>query len=296
MKLPTISLVTPSYNQGEYIEETIVSVLSQDFPEIEYMVVDGGSTDGTVDILRKYESDLAWWVSERDRGQSHAINKGLRRSTGEILGYLNSDDTLTEGTLWKVAEAFREHPRDDLIVSWAGEVHGAREERILPPADPRLTTWLRTTYCLLQPSTFWSRALYERAGGFREDLHFCFDKEFFLKCIFDLGTYEARRDWVAARFRVHDASKTSRLQDLNRHENEMLWEEFRNRPPYDRRLRKEQRQEQARVAIGDALDQGAGPAARKLARLALRSPDQVVTRMYAGAWRRVLQKWVGRDG
>src|SRR5262249_529742 len=105
-ELPSITIVTPSYNQVAYIEETIESVLSQGYPRLEYIIIDGGSTDGSVEIIRKYEKHLAYWVSEKDKGQSDAINKGFRRATGEIFNWLCSDDTLEPGALVRVGEAF----------------------------------------------------------------------------------------------------------------------------------------------------------------------------------------------
>src|ERR1051326_2842776 len=115
MTLPRITVITPSFNQAEFLAQTITSVLGQKYPNIEYMVIDGGSTDGSVDIIRRYEKDLAYWVSEKDRGQTHAINKGLRRATGEIIAYLNSDDYYLPSAFDRVAAHFRAHPDVDLI-------------------------------------------------------------------------------------------------------------------------------------------------------------------------------------
>src|SRR3990172_5374162 len=105
-QLPRISLVTPSFNQAAYLEETIASVLAQGYANLDFIVIDGGSNDGSVDIIRRHERWLSYWVSEPDRGQSHAINKGWRHSTGELWTWLNSDDVLTPGTLAAVAAAF----------------------------------------------------------------------------------------------------------------------------------------------------------------------------------------------
>ena len=106
--LPRISIVTPSFNQGQFIEKTICSVLDQNYPNLEYVVIDGGSTDETVEIIKKYAKHLTYWVSEPDRGQSHAINKGLAHCTGDVFNFLNSDDYLEPGALFHVAEAWNE--------------------------------------------------------------------------------------------------------------------------------------------------------------------------------------------
>jgi glycosyltransferase involved in cell wall biosynthesis len=107
---PKISIVTPSFNQGRFIEKTILSVIEQDYPNLEYIIIDGGSTDESVEVIKKYDQHLAYWVSEPDRGQSHAINKGFERATGEIFGWLNSDDWYHPGALKAVAEAFAANP------------------------------------------------------------------------------------------------------------------------------------------------------------------------------------------
>ena len=126
MKLPLVSVVTPSYNQGQFIEETILSVLKQDYPRIEYMVIDGGSNDGSVDIIKKYENSLAYWVSEVDNGQSHAINKGWSKCNGEIIAWINSDDTyVIPNAISEVVKGFQQNPEWAMLYgdSWYIDEH-----------------------------------------------------------------------------------------------------------------------------------------------------------------------------
>src|ERR1051325_4216859 len=105
-QLPLITIITPSYNQGQFIEETILSIINQDYPRLEFIIIDGGSTDNTVDIIKKYADRITYWVSEKDKGQSNAINKGLHKATGDIINWINSDDQLMPGALTAVAKHF----------------------------------------------------------------------------------------------------------------------------------------------------------------------------------------------
>jgi glycosyltransferase involved in cell wall biosynthesis len=213
---PRISVVTPSFNQGAYIEETIRSVLDQGYPNLEYIVMDGGSTDGTVDILRRYEKQLAW-ISEKDGGQSDALNKGFRKAGGEILAYINSDDTYEPGALLKVGSFFAEHPQADWLTGRCRIMDPqGREIRRLITAYKNF--WLLfSSYKLLlaidyisQPATFWRREVIQRVGPFDEELHLTMDYDYSLRVG---GRYKL---WVLnaplASFRVHPASKSASIR------------------------------------------------------------------------------------
>lgn len=178
-----ISIVTPSYQQGEFIEETIRSILLQGYPNLEYIIIDGGSTDASVEIIQKYQPFLTDWVSERDRGQSHAINKGWKRATGDILHFLNSDDLLLPRTLAIVAQTFSQ---DDTIQVVSGvcpvKDEDLKEElRSKPPRDFDLAYFLLDREGPGQPATFITREVYEKTGGMDERLHYTMDREYWMR-------------------------------------------------------------------------------------------------------------------
>lgn len=188
--LPKISIITPSFNQAEFLEETIRSVLLQGYPNLEYCVIDGGSTDGSVEILQKYDKFLSYWVSERDRGQTDAINKGLARVTGEIVAYLNSDDYYLPGTFARVAAASQSNPEADLFhgrcryVDRVGNKTGeqfARIDRFAEIIDLWGVWWQRRQF--VQPEVFWTRRIAEQVGALREDLYFVMDYEYWCRIL-----------------------------------------------------------------------------------------------------------------
>lgn len=180
---PKISVVTPSYNQGQFIEETIRSVLLQGYPNLEYIVMDGGSTDGSVKIIKKYEPWLSYWVSEPDRGQSHAINKGINRAAGEILFWLNSDDLCLPGAFFKAAESFSQYPNQKLVIGQAQIINQYGE--VIGELRSQFTTWeeLATNprNSIRQISTFFSRDLFEELGFLDETLHIAMDTELLVR-------------------------------------------------------------------------------------------------------------------
>jgi len=183
MKLPKISVAIPSFNQGQYIEDTITSILDQGYPDVELFVFDGGSTDSTVEVLKKYERHLAFWVSEKDKGQTDAINKGLRRATGQIVAYLNSDDFFLPNALNFVAQAYLAHPEAGLYTGNGIIVDGRKEKprQYMREIGYTYESLLRGSCYLLQPSTFINRKAWEKVGEFDEKLRFAMDLDYWLR-------------------------------------------------------------------------------------------------------------------
>jgi glycosyltransferase involved in cell wall biosynthesis len=218
---PRISIITPSFNQGNFLEQTIQSVLSQNYPDLEYIVVDGGSTDGSVDIIKKYENKLAYCVSEKDKGQSEAINKGFRRASGEIIAWLNSDDCYLPGTLERVADFFSSHPAVDLVygdlllMDSSGKTLGIRK---VVPYNYTLALYGLST--VPQPSAFFRRRALDAVGLLDEELHYQMDTEFFLR-FGKKGLNIKHLPTPLAVFRLHAQSKTvseyhDKVQQANR--------------------------------------------------------------------------------
>jgi glycosyltransferase involved in cell wall biosynthesis len=206
MTLPLVSIVTPSYNQGRFLRRTIDSVLSQDYPHIEYFVRDGGSTDESVDILQSFGNRIDW-RSESDNGQSDAINQGLRRSNGDILAYLNSDDILLPGAIQTVVTRFRENPDCDLL--YGNAYHIDEGERTLGeyPTAPFNFERLLQDCCICQPAAFWRRRTADRVGLFDDSLHYAMDYEYWMRIDRAGGVLKHIPDFLACS-RVHAQTKT----------------------------------------------------------------------------------------
>jgi glycosyltransferase involved in cell wall biosynthesis len=210
MVWPRISIVTPSYNQGRFVGETIRSIVDQGYPNLEYVVIDGGSTDNSVDIIRKYAKHLDYWVSETDRGQSHAINKGIARCSGDIFNWINSDDLLMPGALHAVAEAWMKKP--GAIVS--GGIELFRDSGVFRSEKARGLTlrnfvrfWEAQDFWWHQPCTFVPMGDVKEMGGMREDLTYCMDYHMMVQLL-QRGVEVSYVDRVLARFRYHADSKT----------------------------------------------------------------------------------------
>jgi glycosyltransferase involved in cell wall biosynthesis len=206
---PRITVVTPSFNQARYLERTIKSVLDQGYPNLEYMIVDGGSTDGSVDIIRKYESQLSWWVSEKDRGQAHAINKGLQRATGEWLAWQNSDDIYYAQTFNHLVSIVKKNPQADLITADVNLINEFdvpfRELRYPKPSYSGLVA---EGMVLTNQAAFWRRDLQQKVGYINESYVCSFDYDWFLRLMqHSFQVCHVRKVWGGYRF--HLATKTT---------------------------------------------------------------------------------------
>jgi glycosyltransferase involved in cell wall biosynthesis len=178
---PRVSIVTPSYNQGLYIEETIRSVLLQGYPHLEYLIMDGGSTDTSVQLIRKYEAWIDDWVSEKDRGQSHAINKGWERARGQIITYLNSDDTLAPGAVRRVAEAFHAHPEAAVVYGDCNLTNGEGQLITTLRSQSYNRSNLLLADFIQQSSAFVRRSAVEQVGLLDEAFHMAMDYEYWVR-------------------------------------------------------------------------------------------------------------------
>lgn len=212
---PRISIVTPSFNQGRYIEGTIRSVLLQGYPNLEYILIDGGSNDGSLEIIRKYEPWLAYWVSEKDRGQADALEKGFNKARGELFGWINSDDLLAPSALRVVAEAHTNNPH---LGIYAGIVQNFDESgQIREVVRQREISFLNLLLPLYetrpnwhQPGIFFTSELYRKSGGINPKYFYRMDYDLLLRML-DAGGTVSYIDKALAYFQVHGLSKTGRL-------------------------------------------------------------------------------------
>lgn len=221
-----ISVIIPSYNQGRFLEATLRSVLLQPYANVECIVIDGGSTDESVEVIRHYERHLAYWVSERDQGQAHAVNKGLAAATGELRGFLNSDDLHLPWTLSRVAHAAAKEPEavlfygDRFLLDADGGVVGWSRN---PPFDPE-----KTLYSICSETAFWRRSAELEVGEFNEKLRFALDVDYFLR-LYRAGTIR-HLDEALGCFRCHAESKSMTIfNEVGLPEAARCWEEHLGR-------------------------------------------------------------------
>lgn len=207
--LPLVTVITPSYNQGKFLERTIISVLNQDWPNIEYIIIDGGSSDNSVAIIRKYEEYLAFWVTGEDSGQTNAINKGIKRGSGRYLTWLGSDDILLPGAITTMVRALEENPA-------AGIVYGAvafidEADRFLKKIGYTTMTLEKLLYhkhsTIAQPSSLLNRKILDAAGLLDESLSFCMDYDLWIR-LHQIAPSVNLGEKVLSGYRLHPESKT----------------------------------------------------------------------------------------
>jgi glycosyltransferase involved in cell wall biosynthesis len=212
--LPRISIVTPSYNQAAYLEVCIQSVLSQQYPRLEFIIIDGGSSDNSVEIIKKYEKHLTYWVSEKDKGQSHAINKGLSRCTGDIFNWLCSDDFLEPGSLWHIGEVFMNNPG---ALCYSGKLRKFTSSGTRGFYGNMLQqTWEDTLRIrvLKQPAVFFSMKAIKQMGPVNETLHYCMDADWLWKFFFLFSQANIfEDDRLIAHYLIHEVSKSGSQGD-----------------------------------------------------------------------------------
>lgn len=207
---PKISIVTPSFNQGKYIEQTILSILNQNYPNLEYIIIDGGSKDESISILKKYEKYISYWVSEPDKGQTDAINKGFLKCTGDIFNWLNSDDIYAPGVLHEIAKMYRENPN---VSCFCGREDRFLKDKILNTSyGTSIENSIEATICkahIDQPSTFFTLRSIQHVFPIDATLRYCMDNQIWLNYLLSNGQdsiLKSQNTWVY--FRYHNDSKT----------------------------------------------------------------------------------------
>lgn len=200
LKLRSVSVITPSFNQARFLEDAIYSVLEQDYPQVEYIVIDGASTDGSVDIIRKYADRLAWWVSEKDSGQAEAINKGLSRASGEIVAWLNSDDTYLPGAISAAVKAFEENPDVVLVYGDMLAVNENGETINILRYDQLGLEDLLCFEIIGQPAVFFRREVLVNAGNLDQSYQFLLDHHLWLRIALYGRILHIHQIWATARF------------------------------------------------------------------------------------------------
>jgi glycosyltransferase involved in cell wall biosynthesis len=223
-RFPKLTVITPSYNQAEFLERTILSVINQNYPNLEYIIVDGGSTDSSVEVIKKYEKYLSYWVSEKDRGQVHAINKALEKATGEYISFQNSDDVYFPGTFNRFGKAAMKSADDILygdlfMISTNDEV-----TEILKTTSYSFNCQVLEGMQIHNQSLFFRNDLVKKFGAFDESYHFAFDYEFITRYTASKNTSVRKVEGLGGALRVHADAKSSNIAPLGKKEHAKIKE------------------------------------------------------------------------
>ena len=227
MLYPKISIVTPSFNQGLYIEQTIKSVLDQGYPNLEYIIIDGGSSDNSAEIIKKYENQLHYWISEPDNGQTHAITKGLMKATGLLFNWINSDDLLEEKSLFKIAKVYNEFPNVEVII---GNYKEFSEKHVVNIQYKSVRNSFYETVkfpVIKQPCTFYKLDVVRSRVKLNPELHYAMDYDLWIRylCLSGISKVVEIPDYLAM-FRIHEESKTSKLSENFKMEIENIYADY----------------------------------------------------------------------
>jgi glycosyltransferase involved in cell wall biosynthesis len=218
---PKISVITPSFNQAEFLERTIISVLNQDYPNLEFIIIDGGSTDGSLEIIKKYSKYLNYWISEKDGGQVNAINKGIKKSSGEWLAWQNSDDIYYPNCFRSLVKKIQKYPNFDFYIGNINLID--RYDRVIRDVryvDPSYYSMLAEGMVMTNQAAFWSVKVHQKIGLLNENYDCAFDYDWFLKLSKNFKGKSTNE--LYGGYRYHDATKTSNLTNKFHEENKII--------------------------------------------------------------------------